>query len=94
MGLNVHRKIPITEDTVKTCKFCKVDYDKDANFCSCCGKKLTKKTSTKVYANIGKNGISSISVKTANGVTVNSKGKTTVPLGKGVSYTTSNSKKK
>ena len=94
MGLNIHRKIPITEEIVKTCKCCKLNYDKDANFCSYCGKKLTKKTASKVYANIGKNGISSISVKTDNDVTINSKRGTTVPLGNGLSYTSSNNSKK
>ena len=93
MGLNINRKIPIKEEFVKTCKNCNVDYDQDANFCSCCGKKLTKKSVSKVYANLGKNGISSISVKTTNGVTVNSKNKVTVPLGKGLSYTSNLNKK-
>lgn len=86
MGINVRRKILLKEEAVKVCPDCKLAYDKSSNFCPSCGKKLIGKSS-KVYANIGKNGITSISYKTADGITINSKGNTTIPIGKGVSYT-------
>lgn len=46
-----------------------------------------------MYANMGKNGITSISYKTADGITFNSKGNATIPLGTGVSYTVTSKKK-
>jgi len=91
MGLNVHRKVLLREETIMTCSTCNLAYNEGSNFCTSCGKKLTRKTS-KVYANFGKNGLSSISYKTPDGITFNSKGHTTFPLGKGLSYTTSKKK--
>lgn len=86
MGLNVKKRILLREETVMTCCNCKLTYDESSKFCRKCGNKLTKKVS-KVYANLGKNGITSISYKTADGITINSKGKTTIPLSQGLSYT-------
>jgi len=91
MGLHVRKRVLLREDVIMTCPSCKLAYHKDAAFCSSCGRKLVRKA-TKVYANFGKNGITSISYQTADGVTINSKGYTTIPLGHGLSYTTSQKK--
>lgn len=89
MGLNIHKKILLWEESIQICLNCKLAYDGDSFFCSKCGNKLIKKSS-KVYANIGKSGITSISYKTPDGITINSKGRTTIALSKGLSYTTFN----
>ncbi len=89
MGINVRKRFLLKEETIMICSNCKLAYDNNSNYCSSCGKKLSKKTS-KVYANMGKNGITSISYKTADGITINSKGITTIPLCKGLSYTSKN----
>lgn len=91
MGLNVRRKILLRETTIMICSHCKLAYDANTNFCPSCGKKLSKKSS-KVYVNIGKHGITSLSYKTADGITINSKGNTTIPIGKGISYTITSKK--
>lgn len=91
MGMNFRRKILIGEKTFMICSQCKLAYDENSKFCTQCGKKLSKRSS-KTYANIGKKGITSISCKTADGITINSKGNTTIPLGTGVSYTISKNK--
>lgn len=88
MGLNYRKRIELGKQTIMICVECKLAYDENSHYCSQCGVKLTKKTST-IYANIGKYGISSISYKTTDGITINSNGKITFPLGKGLSYTTS-----
>lgn len=88
MGLNFSKKILLNEEKIKTCSNCNLAYHESTNFCAKCGSKLTKK-STKVYAHIGKKGITSISYKTSDGITINSKGRITFPIGKGISYTTS-----
>lgn len=92
MGLNFRKKLLLREEVKMTCPSCKLAYDENLKFCSRCGQKLTRKT-LKVYANIGNNGISSISYKTPDGITFNSKGRTTFPLGNGLSYTSSSKKK-
>lgn len=92
MGLNMKRRFLLREETIKICSDCKLVYNEDLNFCPTCGRKLSKKVS-KVYANMGKNGITSISYKTPDGITINSKGNTTIPLGKGLSYTITPKKK-
>lgn len=89
MGLNIHKKILLWEESIQICFNCKLAYDRDTFFCPTCGNKLMKKSS-KVYANIGKSGITSISYKTSDGITINSKGRTTIALSKGLSYTTFN----
>ncbi|MBR1884209.1 MAG: hypothetical protein IJ809_04665 [Clostridia bacterium] len=93
MGINYSKRLPISTQKVKKCESCKKVFSEDANFCSACGKKLmTEKLS--VYANIGKNGISSFSYKLPNGTTINSKGNITLKLAKGISYTTNSKPKK
>lgn len=91
MGLQVRKRLLLREEVIMTCPSCRLAYHKDAVFCSSCGRQLTRK-STKVYANFGKSGITSLSYKTADGITINSKGHTTIPLGQGLSYTTSQKK--
>lgn len=91
MGLNVRKRFLLREETIMICSDCKFAYNDNSNFCPSCGKKLSKKIS-KVYANMGKHGITSISYKTSDGITINSKGTTTIPIGKGLSYTTSKKK--
>lgn len=92
MGLQVRRKVLLREEIIMTCPSCHLAYHKSAVFCSSCGSKLTRKAS-KVYANFGKSGLTSISYKTADGITINSKGQATIPLGHGISYSTSSKKK-
>ena len=91
MGVNIRKKILLREEVIMTCSTCNLAFKEDSNFCSSCGKKLEKKTS-KVYANMGKKGITSISYKTVDGITINSRGSMTFPMGKGLSYTTSKNK--
>lgn len=91
MGLNVRKRFLLREETIMICSNCKLAYNDDSNYCPSCGKKLSKKVS-KVYANMGKRGITSISYKTADGITINSKGHTTIPIGKGLSYTVTSKK--
>lgn len=92
MGLNVRRKVLLRETAIMICSDCKLAYNADTNFCPSCGKKLSKKSS-KVYVNIGKHGITSLSYKTADGITINSKGNVTLPIDKGLSYTITSKKK-
>ncbi len=92
MGMNIRRRLVIGEKTFKLCENCKLAYDDTSNFCPNCGAKLIRKSS-KIYANMGKCGITSISYKTPDGITINSKGNTTIPLGSGVSYTVTSKKK-
>lgn len=92
MGMNFHRKILIGQQVFMLCQSCQLAYGENAAFCCNCGSKLSKRTS-KMYANMGKNGITSISYKTADGITFNSKGNATIPLGTGVSYTVTSKKK-
>lgn len=86
MGINFKKRILLNETILKNCENCKKVFPEDSNFCSSCGSKLTS-VKTQVYANMGKNGITSVSFKLANGITINSKGNMTVPISKGLSYT-------
>ncbi len=92
MGVNIRRRIVIGQKTFKLCQKCQIAYDENSNFCKNCGSKLIPKVS-KIYANMGKSGITSISYKMADGITINSKGNTTIPLGAGISYTVTSKKK-
>jgi len=74
------------------CPNCFIEFPIGTNFCTICGNKLQKHTS-KLYANVTANGITSISLKTPQG-TINSKGTMSIPLGNGVSYKTTSSDKK
>lgn len=69
------------------CQKCDIIFAEDCKFCENCGTKLSQQK-TKVYANMGKNGITSLSYKLPDGTTLNSKGNITIPMGKGISYTT------
>ncbi len=91
-SFNYRRRILLREELLKKCENCKKIFSADNIFCPICGKKLsTEKTA--VYANIGKKGITSLSYKLSNGVVINSKGNMTIPISKGLSYTTSTKKK-
>lgn len=87
MGLNFRKRVLLREDVLKKCEKCKKVYDAECVFCSECGNKLTAEM-TKVYANFGKNGITSLTYKMPDGTTINSKGSATITLGNGLSYTT------
>lgn len=86
MGIRINKKLTLQERTVMVCPVCKKEFSEEFCFCSECGQKLKKET-VKVYANISTKGISSMSVKTPYG-TINTKGKITIPIAKGISYTT------
>ncbi|MBE5821623.1 MAG: hypothetical protein E7311_03420 [Clostridiales bacterium] len=72
---------------MKKCTQCQKVYESENNFCKACGNKLISEK-TKLYANFGKNGITSYTYQMANGVTINSKGNMTTPIANGMSYTT------
>ncbi len=87
MGINFRKRILLQERILKRCTHCKkIIYQLDDNFCSDCGDKLISEK-TKIYANYGKSGITSISYKMPDGTTINSKGSITTPITNGVSYT-------
>ena len=69
------------------CDNCKKVYSNDCKFCPECGAKL-KSFKSKVYANYGINGLTSISYVLPNGTTFNTKNGMTLSLGNGISYTT------
>jgi len=87
MGINYRKQILLKETILKSCEKCKKVYPEDSNFCNDCGSKL-KAQKSKVYANMGKRGITSVTYKMPNGITINSKGNMTIPLASGLSYTT------
>ena len=94
MGLNIKRRVLIREECLMKCEKCSIKYPEDDTFCPICGTKLTPHKTT-IYANLGKNGITSYSYKLPDGTIINSKGNITVPIANGISYTTkSNNKKK
>ena len=84
MKVNFRRRNLIEERTIRKCPSCQVMYD-EANFCQKCGTKLEDKK-IKIYANIGKKGITSYSIVLPDGKTINSKGKITFNIG-GISFT-------
>lgn len=92
MGINVRKRVRLHETILMNCKSCQRVFPKDYNFCPDCGDKLVPEKSS-FYANLGKNGITSFSYKMANGITINSKQTMTIPLTKGISYTTKPRKK-
>lgn len=87
MTINFKKKVLISEVVLKKCTNCQKVYEGDNNFCKICGKKLISEK-TKLYANFGKNGITSYTYKLANGITINSKGNITTSIANGLSYTT------
>lgn len=86
-NLRIRKRIPLSETVLMRCDVCKLVFNEDNVFCTKCGKKLIREK-TAVYANLGKNGLSSISYKLASGITLNTKGHVTFSIGKGISYTT------
>ncbi len=87
MAINYRKRVLLKEDITKRCKECKKIYPKEHEYCKTCGKRLTSEK-TKVYANFGKSGITSISYVLPDKTTINSKGNVTFPLANGLSYTT------
>lgn len=87
MGINFRRRVLLSETVLKNCEHCQKVFPEEMNFCETCGSKLTSQK-TQVFANMGMRGITSITFKLANGITINSKGKLTVPMSTGLSYTT------
>ena len=86
MGLNFRKSLLIKRDVVKKCDKCQKIFSEENNFCPTCGSKLISEK-TEVYANIGKDGITSYTYKLPNGTRINSKGNVTFKLAKGISYT-------
>lgn len=88
MNLNVRRRELVETIVVSTkCKKCNKELDIDDVFCRYCGNRLIPQD-IKVYANIGKRGVTSYSYVFPGGATFNSKGKITLNVGKGISLTT------
>ena len=88
MGIRFKGRTLLNEQIFMNCESCKKIYSQEYCFCPECGKKL-KAVTTKVYANYGKSGVTSISYVLPNGITFNSKNGLTMSLGNGISYTTS-----
>jgi predicted RNA-binding Zn-ribbon protein involved in translation (DUF1610 family) len=87
-GVRIRQKVLLSEESKMVCTSCNVDYPSTAKFCTRCGKKLVKRSS-RVEANMTAKGLTSISIKTPDGTTFNSKGTVSKPLGKGISFQTS-----
>ena len=86
MGLNFRSRILIHEQVATRCEKCQKVYDSEKSFCPTCGSELLAEK-LKVYANFGKKGITSYTYKLPNGISFNSKGTMTLPISKGISYT-------
>lgn len=87
MSLNYRKQIAVGESIFMKCNKCNTLYKRENNFCPVCGSKLISEKTT-LYANIGKNGITSYSCKLPNGYTYNSKhGTITIPISEGLSFT-------
>lgn len=91
MGLNFRGRQLIHEQKVTRCENCKKVYDAEKAYCPACGTKLLVEKLS-VYANYGKHGITSYTYKLPNGMSFNSKGTMTLPLSKGISYTSKTNK--
>lgn len=85
MGISYRKKILLKEVIMKKCENCNKVFAETENFCTVCGSKLST-SKTQVFANMGKNGITSYSYKLPTGQTINSKGHISIPLGNGLSY--------
>lgn len=83
MGISFRKKVLVGEEKVMFCEKCKKVLPLDHNFCSDCGSK-TISQSTKVYANYGKSGLTSISYKMPNGLTYNTRTGLSKSLGNGI----------
>lgn len=86
MGINLRSRVLIHEQTATRCAKCQKVYDGEKRFCPACGSELLIEK-IKVYANFGKKGLTSYTYKLPNGISFNSKGTMTLPLAKGISYT-------
>ena len=93
MGINYRKKVLLKEEITKRCEICKMIYSDDKLFCPKCGKSL-KREKMQIFANMGKNGLTSFTYKLPDGTTINSKGNVTIPIAKGMSYTANTKKKK
>lgn len=89
MGFTYRKRILLREEVLKKCTVCAKVYLAENDFCPNCGSKLISEK-TKVYANMGKSGITLLSYVLPNGTTINSKGSMSIPMGNGISYTTRN----
>lgn len=83
MGITFRKRILVGEKKVTFCKNCKKVLPLDHNFCSDCGSKTIVQT-TKVYANYGKSGLTSISYKMPDGFTYNTRTGLSKSLGNGI----------
>ncbi len=90
MGINVHTRLLLYEQVATRCTACQKVYDGEKRFCPTCGSKLLIEK-IQVYANFGKKGLTSYTYRLPGGISINSHGTMTLPLAKGISYT---SKKK
>lgn len=86
MALNFRKRVLLETIVLKECPNCSKYFSKDDNFCRYCGSKLNLKQ-IKLYANMGKRGITSYSYVLPEGKTINSKGKVTFSVGNGISFT-------
>lgn len=89
MGINFRSKLLVHEQITTRCTSCQKIYDGEKAFCPTCGAKLLIEK-IKIYANFGKNGLTSYTYKLPNGISINSKGTITLALAKGISYTSKN----
>lgn len=86
MGLNIRGKKLLHEEKATRCEKCEKIYAADCCYCPRCGSKLISEK-MQIFANFGKNGITSYTYKLPNGISFNSKGNVTMSLAKGISYT-------
>lgn len=91
MGLNIRGKKLLHEEKATRCSQCEKIYAHDMSYCPKCGSKLLVEK-MQIFANFGKNGITSYTYKLPNGISFNSKGTMTMSLAKGVSYTSKTKK--
>lgn len=86
MAVNFRKRVLLETISSKECPNCSKYFSEEDNFCRCCGSKLNLKQ-IKLYANMGKRGITSYSYVLPGGKTINSKGKVTFSVGNGISFT-------
>lgn len=86
MTISFKKRILLETITSKECPNCSKYFTEKDNFCRCCGSKLNLRQ-IKLYANIGKKGITSYSYVLPGGQTINSKGKISFHVGNGISFT-------
>lgn len=86
MGISFRKRMLVGEEKIKFCEKCKKVFPLDHNFCPDCGSE-TKLKSTKVYANYGKHGLTSITYKMPDGITYNTRNGISKSLGNGITLT-------